>query len=115
MDRVDKRVEAMLNERALATIEDRGGHPSRQAALQANAEMRKGRVGGVPDDWGYVALNVPVSDMRILQVRFPELASPNADVQHRAWQRFIRSPESAPYKVRRNDGRRMPVDGIIVK
>jgi hypothetical protein len=64
--------------------------------------------GGAPTDtldWGYCALSIPPKHMAVLCTRFPDLASPSQDVQWVAWQKFLRSPESEPYKVRRNDGK----------
>lgn len=96
-----------INEHVLQTLPNRGGDPNRPKILTLNQELRKlDRVGGVPEDWGYVALNIPVPDMRVLQVRYPDLASLDHEIQLKAWKKFIASPESAPYKLRRNDGKR---------
>jgi hypothetical protein len=96
-----------INEHVLQTLPNRGGNPDRPKILTLNEELRKlDRLEGVPEDWGYVALNIPVPDMRVLQVRYPDLASPDHEIQLRAWKKFIASPESAPYKLRRNDGKR---------
>jgi hypothetical protein len=94
---------------------------SRTPVLELNQKLRNERLtGGVAapgGDIGYVALNIPVGDMRVLQIRFPDLMSLDAEIQHKAWQKFIASPASAPYKLRRNDGKKglRNSHGIIVK
>src|SRR5262245_15776007 len=98
--------EKEVSRAALANLPDRGGKPERRAILTLNQEIRKlDHFGGVPGDWGYVALNIPVDDKRVLQLRFPDLISPDPETKRVAWLKFIRDPASAPYKVRRNDGK----------
>jgi hypothetical protein len=107
-----------INEHVLQTLPNVGGNPERRRVLALNEELRKlDRLDGVPDDWGYVALNIPVGDMRVLQVRYPELASLDYETQFRAWKKFLASPESAPYKLRRNDGKKglQRPAGVIVR
>lgn len=95
-------------EHTLQTLPNRGGDPDRPKILELNQAMRKqDQVGGVPDDWGYVALNIPIPDMRALQLRYPDLASIDREIQLKAWKKFIASPESEPYKLRRNDGKKL--------
>jgi len=101
-----KAVAKRLNEYALQLLPNRGGDPDRPKILELNRQMRKlDHVGGVPEDWGYVALNIPEPDMRVLQLRYPDLKSLDYQIQFKAWQKFLRSPESEPYKLRRNDGK----------
>lgn len=97
-----------LNEMALQSLPRRGGDPDRPKILELNRQMRKlDHVAGVPDDWGYVALNIPEPDMRVLQLRFPDLASLDYEIQFKAWKKFMTLPESEPYKLRRNDGKKL--------
>jgi len=105
-----------IKEHILQNLPRRGGDSDRPRILEANREIRKDGLGGLPGaGWGHVALNIPIPDMRVLQLRFPELASIDPETQHRAWQKFIRSPESELYKVRRNDGKRRAVDRVLVR
>jgi hypothetical protein len=104
-----------VNEAVLQNLPNNGGKPERRAVLELNQELRKDRFGGLPEDLGYVALNIPVDDMRVIQLRYPDTASLDPQIQHRAWLKFIASPESAPYKVRRNDGKRTPAPRILVR
>jgi len=99
--------EQRLNEVALQRIlRDNGGKQERRDVLSLNEALRKEHVGGVPGDWGYELMNIPVDDMRVLQLRFPDLISLDPQIQHQAWQKFARDPASAPYKIRRRDGKR---------
>jgi hypothetical protein len=107
-----------INQHVIDTrVRDMGGDPGRREVLELNQTLRGEQCGGLPDDLGYVALNIPVFDMRALQMRFPDLASLDADIQHRAWLKFLASPESAPYKLRKRDGKKGLANrhGVIVK
>lgn len=87
-------------------ITDNGGDPERKRVLELNEALRKDSdLGGVPGDWGYVALNIPPLDHAVLMLRYPDLASPDPEIVHKALMKFMASPESEPYKVRRNDGK----------
>ncbi len=86
----------------------RDGDP-RGEVLELNRKLRNEELSTTTRglDFGYVALQIPVQDMRVLQILFPDLASLDPDIQHRAWQKFMADPRSAPYKIRKNDGRRL--------
>jgi hypothetical protein len=106
-----------INERVLRELPNNGGKAERRAVLESNAQLRKeGTLRGLPgEQWGYVALSIPVDDMRVIQLRYPDVCSLDPQIQHAAWQKFIRSPESEPYKVRKNDGKRgLLRRGVIV-
>ena len=49
-------------------------------------------------DWGRLVLTIPVVDLARIKDRYPELRAPDAETRNRAWQRFIASSESAPYR-----------------
>ena len=95
-----------INEMVLQNLPNRGGDPDRKNILLTNELMRRGYCGGLPEDLGYVALNIPVPDMRVLQILFPDLASFDSEIQHKAWLKFLTDPRSEPYKIRKNDGKR---------
>jgi hypothetical protein len=114
MDETTRRI----NEHILRNLPDRGGNPERRRVLELNQDLRKdSALKGLPgDDWGYVALNIPVEDHAVLMIRFPDMASPDAEIAHRAVMKFLASPESEPYRVRRNDGKKgLPRRGVIVR
>ena len=70
---------------------------NRDAILQANAALRSAearRLEGMR--W---ALSIPQDDYDMLKARHPELASTDQEVKRRAWQRFMVSAESLPYRV----------------
>jgi hypothetical protein len=106
-----------LTESQLQNLPNNGGKPQRQRIFNLNKAMQnERRLDGVPGDWGYVALNIPPDDMRVIQLRYPDTASSDAKIQHNAWVKFIASPESEKYKVRKRDGKRGVLHrGIIVK
>jgi hypothetical protein len=45
-------------------------------------------------------LSIPFEDYLALQVKYPELASPDGQIKTRAYKRFMASPESKPYRLR---------------
>lgn len=64
---------------------------------------------------GYAALMIPELDFFVLQQRFPDLASKDAQIRTRAWQKFMRGPLSEIYRVDAGVGRRRPNHKIIVR
>jgi hypothetical protein len=58
--------------------------------------------GGVDDreGLGRWALSIPFEDWIALREKYPELASNDPKIKSRAYLRFMRSPESLPYKMR---------------
>lgn len=48
-----------------------------------------------------VALSIPELDFAVLKVRYPELVSTDRETRDRAWQKFVMSPESEPYRIDR--------------
>jgi hypothetical protein len=58
--------------------------------------------GGVDDRQGLGrwALSIPFEDWIALREKFPELASNDPKIKSRAYLRFMRSPESLPFKMR---------------
>lgn len=92
------------------------GDPDRAAILALNERMRRSDLNNdLGDGLGYLAFNIPVADMRILLVRFPDLNCPDPEIKLNAWKKFARDPRSFRYKVRDGDGRKKPNHGIIVK
>ena len=65
--------------------------------------------------YGYVALSIPELDAAVLRVRHPELASKDRETFTRAWNKFILSPESEPYRVSAHVGVKQKDKGIIIK
>ena len=70
---------------------------NRDAILQANAALRSAearRLEGMR--W---ALSIPQDDYDMLKALNPDLASTDREVKRLAWQRFMSSAESLPYRV----------------
>jgi len=49
---------------------------------------------------GRWALSVPAEDWLRLRAKYPDLQCPDGKIQSAAWQAFIRSDESLPYRMR---------------
>jgi hypothetical protein len=47
--------------------------------------------------------------------KYPELAASDPQIARRAWLKFLNTDEGAKYKVNRTEGKRAPVDGVIVR
>ncbi len=76
--------------------------PGRQAAMEEIAAIRSAGVVGDRELFGRWCLSVPYEDMERLKrsVKWRELGSMDTETRHRAWRRFMQSPDSAPYRVR---------------
>ena len=81
-----------------AYVHTYGTHDDQHKAFAA--ELRK--EGGVRDrdGLGRLALTIPPGDYQALRRANPDLASSDAKVRTAAWKKFMRSPESLPYRVR---------------
>ncbi len=53
-------------------------------------------------DFGRIELRIPELDMAVLKIRYPELRAGFADHEtyNKAWDKFIASDESLPYRIR---------------
>lgn len=70
----------------------------RQSVLNTNKAVRDN--GGAGElEWGRSELHIPELDFYVLVHRFPELNSPDNEIQHKAWKKFLNSPAALPYKV----------------
>lgn len=106
--------------------------PARRALLEDNEQLRKERrTFQAPDgDSGHLAFRIPESDFyrhafgeivtidaagmaHIRRARYPDLVAADPAAQLAELRRLLRDhPE---YKINPTEGRRMPVDGVIVK
>lgn len=77
-----------------------------------NAQRRKGldylrslRAGGGlgHQEWASVMLSIPELDFYVITNRYPDMLSPDPEISNKAFDKFLRSPESAPYRVRDTD------------
>lgn len=69
----------------------------RQAILQENAELRKldrGRYTG----WTGERLQIPQDDYKALCIKYPVIRYGTKEDRDRFWKRFLKSPESLPYR-----------------
>lgn len=51
-------------------------------------------------EWGEMVLSIPNSDLFLINLRHPELQSPDHEIRRKAWAEFLKSDESRPYRVR---------------
>lgn len=80
----------------------RKGNAQRKAGLNALQDMRNS--GGLGhNEFGSVVLSIPELDFYVLSRRYPDLVAPDAETNKKAWDRFLASPESAPYRTRTTD------------
>jgi hypothetical protein len=73
--------------------------PNRNAILQENQELQRNK--GALRDLGSMGceLRIPEPDYYMLVDLYPDLDSKDADIQTRAWQRFLASSASDAYRV----------------
>ena len=73
--------------------------PSRALILERNARLRA-KPGSLRDlTFARLGLTIPLEDYHDLRLKYPDLASRDAQIRTAAWLRFIRSGESEPYRV----------------
>jgi hypothetical protein len=79
------------------------GNAGRKEVLNLNKELRNltNPLGHQP--WGSTILQIPELDFYVLVKRYPDLMSADAEISTRAYDKFLRSPESEPYRVRTTD------------
>ena len=90
-----------------AKVTEQRGAPLRSSILELNQTLR-----GAQEQMGHlddasIMGRIPEGDFYILLRRFPELNSPDPTENNNAWEKFWRSSVSEPYRIRRNDGRRI--------
>ena len=73
-------------------------HGSDAAVLKENQEVLD-RGGARSLSFGQMALQIPMSHRVALGRKYPDLDSPDQTIQLKAWQKFIKSAESKPYRV----------------
>ena len=73
---------------------------SRPLILDTVAEMRKAEPMQDREGLGRWALSVPMLDWMALRRKYPDLQSKDPATRSKAWERFIVSAESKPYRVR---------------
>ena len=87
---------------------------NRRAILDQNAELRKQQGAIKRTDGLRLALDIPISDMPMLEKFWPGISNPGHPNYKWAMRDFLKSPASAPYRV--SDEKRGPNAGrIIVK
>jgi len=74
--------------------------PDESLILQTNAELQKCDPVADRDGLGRWALSIPFLKWMELRRQYPDLASKDPQIRSRAYLRFMRSPESIPYRVR---------------
>ncbi len=81
------------------TVHRRVISPQRSAILDFNREMRKNRDAINPWSFGQAEFNIPVCDIPMLNHLFPHLMDSGHPEYKWAWNKFKRSPASAPYRL----------------
>ncbi len=66
--------------------------------LTENREVM-GSGGAHHRDWGAHYFQIPKGHQRYWEGRYPDLASPDPDTKVKAWNKFMRSRDSEPYRV----------------
>jgi hypothetical protein len=87
------------------------------AAVNAlNEALRKERhTFALPDHSGYVAFQMDAYSYWYWTHVIPDLGVSDAQIARRAWIKFLNTDAGARYKVNPTEGKRMPVDRIIVR
>lgn len=80
----------------------RTGNQRRKRGLNYLQDLRR-RGGLGHQEWASVMLSIPELDFYVLTKRYPDLISPDQQIANKAMDKFLRSPESAPYRVRDTD------------
>ena len=73
--------------------------PSRNMILDNNAELRKNPGAIRSLSFMGLACTIPLEDWYNLIRKYPDLGSPVAEIQQPAFEKFLRSSESAIYRV----------------
>jgi hypothetical protein len=81
----------------LVTVRDQ---INRTPILESVAALRNEGGANDTEGLGRWALSIPFEDWLRLREKYPELASKDAKTKSRAYLRFMRSPESEPFRVR---------------
>lgn len=81
------------------------GNAVRKAGLNMLKDLRNGP-GLHHQEWGTVMLHIPPMDFQVICARWPDLLSPDHEINTKAWDKFMNSPESEPYRVRSSDGKK---------
>lgn len=90
---------------SILKVASRAPNPERKRVLELNQSVRQAHEQMAHLDIGSLVLQIPELDYYVLMRRFPELDSRDAEIQRKAWDKFLRDPRSEPYRVRRNDGK----------
>ncbi len=88
----------------------------RELVLALNQELRKERRPfALPDHSGHVAFQIHSDDYWFWVTVYPELGASDPVVARKAWLWFLNTEKGAKYKVNPTEGKKMPVNGIIIR
>lgn len=100
----------------MVRLVNRGGSVSRLRALQFAEQQRKQRrTHALPDHSGRMAFVMPQMDFWWFTQKYPELAASDPQIARNAWKKFLNSEEGSKYKLNPKEGKRAPVDRVIVR
>lgn len=83
---------------------DRGA-PLRSQILELNQTLREAQQQMGHLDIGSCVMRIPEFDFYLLLRRFPDLNSTDPTENANAWEKFLRSPYSDEYRIRKHDGK----------
>ena len=106
LDEFRSQVDGKIVAQRLARATNHRGAPARKSVLELNQTLREAKHQMGHLDIGSIMMQIPEFDFYVLMRRFPELNSPDQTENANAWEKFLRSPRSEQYRVRKGDGKR---------
>jgi hypothetical protein len=79
------------------------GNADRRAVLEQNKQLRNRANPLGHNEWCSSVLHIPELDFYVIANRYPDMLSPDAEISRKAIDKFLRSSESLPYRVRNTD------------
>lgn len=88
----------------------------RDLVCALNYELRKERRPfAMPDGSGHVAFQIDAKSYWFWVAIYPELGASDPIVARKAWLWFLNTDNGRRFKVNPTEGKRMPVNGIIIR
>jgi len=81
----------------------KSGNSYRKKTLALNKELRNLKEPLGHTSWGSTIMQIPELDFYVICKKYPDIMAPDKEISAKAYDKFLRSPESEPYRVRRTD------------